>query len=537
VSAHLPPRPEAVVPLPLTKLAVLADAVIAPAGSPVPGNPGSPPQAGEVLVTGITHDSRQLRPGDLYAALPGSRWHGAEFAAIAASAGAVAVLTDPTGVERAAAAGLPSLVLADPRNALGPVSSRVYGDPTGRLTVIGVTGTSGKTTSSYLIEAGMREAGMVTGLIGTVESRVAGMRVPSERTTPEATELQALFAVMAERAVTGVAMEVSSHALALGRVEGTRYVTAAYTNFGLDHLDFHVDRDDYFRAKARLFDGRAAHHVFNVDDPAVASLAGPDSVTVSRRGVAGSTWRATEVRDEGFEQLFTAHGPEGIVLPVRVRLPGVFNVDNALLALAALHTIGIDPQTAARGISACQGVPGRLERVGDGPVLGVVDYAHKPGAVEAALAALRAAARGGRVICVLGCGGDRDHGKRTLMGRAAAEGADVVVVTDDNPRSEDPAVIRAAVLAGAAGLAGTANPPGGSKLAGAGGGMKLPGGTELIEIGDRAEAIAQAVRLARPGDVVALLGKGHESYQEVGGVTIPFDDRLVLAAALAEVTR
>jgi UDP-N-acetylmuramoyl-L-alanyl-D-glutamate--2,6-diaminopimelate ligase len=494
VPAQPIPRPSRVSP---TRLGDLAD--ILP--STVNGAEG-------LTVTGVTHDSREVRPGDLYAALPGSTRHGAEFAAQAAAAGAVAVLTDPAG---AALTDLPALVAGDPRAVLGAVSSRVYGDPTARLAVLGVTGTSGKTTTAYLVEAGLAVAGHVTGLLGTVETRVAGDRVPSVRTTPEAPDLQALFALMVERGVTAVAMEVSSHALAMGRVAGTRFAAAAYTNFGSDHLDFHADRDDYFAAKARFFDGRAAAEILNADDPEVARLVGPATVTVSTRGEA--TWWADDIRPDGAGQVFTVHGP-GVRLPGRVALAGRFNVDNALLAIATLVATGVDPATAVRGVGECPGVPGRLERVTapDAPVFGVVDYAHKPDAVAAVLGALRPATKG-RLLCVLGCGGDRDQGKRPLMGAAAARGADVLVVTDDNPRTEDPAAIRAAVLAGA---------------------REVPG-AEVVEIGDRAVAVAWAARSARPGDTVAVLGKGHEPYQEVAGTVLAFDDRAVLAAALHEV--
>jgi UDP-N-acetylmuramoyl-L-alanyl-D-glutamate--2,6-diaminopimelate ligase len=298
-------------------------------------------------------------------------------------------------------------------------------------------------------------------------------------------------------------------------VGGTRFATAAYTNFGTDHLDFHPDRDAYFAAKAEFFDGRAAAEVLNADDPAVAGLARtrPGALTVSTRGPA--TWYADTIRADGTGQTFVVHGPDGLRLPGRVGLAGRFNVDNAVLAIAALVATGVDPQTAVRGVAECPGVPGRLERVSaaDAPVFGVVDYAHKPDAVVAVLEALRPATKG-RLLCVLGCGGDRDTGKRPLMGEAAARRADVLVVTDDNPRTEDPAAIRAAVLAGARGVSSA----------------------EIVEIGDRAEAIAWAARTARPGDTVAVLGKGHEPYQEVAGTVLAFDDREVLAAALGGVS-
>ncbi|MGC1211339.1 MAG: UDP-N-acetylmuramoyl-L-alanyl-D-glutamate--2,6-diaminopimelate ligase, partial [Micromonospora sp.] len=428
-----------------------------------------------------------------------------------AEAGAVAVLTDPAGAELAAGAGLPVVVVADPRAVLGAVASTVYGDPTEALTVIGVTGTAGKTSTAYLIESGLRAAGHTTGLIGTVETRLGDLVIDSVRTTPEATDLHAMLAAARERGVTAVVMEVSSHALAMGRVGGVRFAVGGYTNFGSDHLDFHADQADYFAAKAQLFDGRCAVEVLNRDDPALRPLFKPATVSYSAAGDPTASWYATDADGEGYAQRFTAHGPDGLTVPAGVALPGRHNVANALLAIAALVAVGVDPVTAASGVAACGGVPGRLELVsGDAPVRGVVDYAHKADAIVAALAALRELSTG-RLICVIGAGGDRDRGKRPVMGAAAAEGADVVLVTDDNPRTEDPSAIRAEVLAGAY----AANTP-----------------ARIIEVDGRRAAIVEAVRLAEPGDVVAVLGKGHERGQEVAGEVHPFDDRVELAEAL-----
>jgi len=316
-----------------------------------------------------------------------------------------------------------------------------------------------------------------------------------------------------------VVMEVSSHALAVGRVNGIRFAVGGYTNFGLDHLDFHADVDDYFAAKAKLFDGRCRFEVLNDDDPALRPLRKPATITYSAAGDRSATWWADQVRPSAFGQRFVAHGPDGVSVEAGVALPGRHNVANALLALAALVAAGVDAQAAARGIAACPGVPGRLEQVtAPGDILGVVDYAHKPDAIVAALAALRelAAGRGGRLICLIGAGGDRDRGKRPLMGAAAARGADLVIVTDDNPRTEDPTAVRAAVRAGAEEAATPA---------------------KVIEMAGRRAAIEEAVRLAGPGDVIALLGKGHERGQEVNGQVLPFDDRIELAAALAAAAR
>ncbi|MCA2212392.1 UDP-N-acetylmuramoyl-L-alanyl-D-glutamate--2,6-diaminopimelate ligase [Jidongwangia harbinensis] len=493
------PRPQHVPPYRLADLAALL--AVDPAGP-------------DVAVTGVTHASGEVRPGDLYAALPGARRHGAEFVAAAADAGAVAVLTDPAGRDAAVAAGLPVLVADDPRAVLGTVASAIYGDPTSRLTMIGITGTAGKTSTAYLVESGLRAAGLTTGLIGTVETRLGAVVIDSVRTTPEATDLHAMLAVAAEQGVRAVVMEVSSHALVMGRVGGVRFAVGGYTNFGLDHLDFHADADDYFAAKARLFDGRCRDEVLNADDPALRPLFKPSTISYSALGTPTAGWYATDVQASAFGQRFTAHGPGDRAVPAGVALPGRHNVANALLALAALVAVGVAPEVAARGIADCPGVPGRLERVdAPGDVLGVVDYAHKSDAIVAALAALRelANARGGHLICVLGAGGDRDRGKRPLMGAAAARGADLVVVTDDNPRSEDPATVRAAVRAGAE-QAGTP--------------------AKIIEVAGRRAAIDEAVRLAGAGDVVAVLGKGHERGQEVDGRVLPFDDRIELTAAL-----
>jgi UDP-N-acetylmuramoyl-L-alanyl-D-glutamate--2,6-diaminopimelate ligase len=501
------PRPRTVSPRRLAELATLL-------GVAVPAEAAAPP-AGSVAVevTGVTHASDAVQPGDLYAALPGAHRHGAEFVAAAAAAGAVAVLTDPAGAAAAAAAGLPALVVPDPRAVLGDVASRVYGDPTADLTVIGLTGTAGKTTTAYLVDSGLRADGQVTGLIGTVETRLGDITLDSVRTTPEATDLHAMLAFARERGVRAVVMEVSSHALAMGRVGGVRFAVGGWTNFGLDHLDFHADAQDYFAAKAKLFDGRCRTEILNLDDEALRPLIHAGTITYSAAGDPAATWRAIDVTGSD-AQRFTAAGPGGIAVPAGVGLPGRHNVANALLAIASLVAVGVAPDVAAAGVAGLRAVPGRLERLTTaGPVLGVVDYAHKPDSIVAVLAALRAvtAERGGRLICVIGAGGDRDRAKRPLMGRAAAAGADLVVVTDDNPRTEDPAAIRAEVLTGARAVAG---------------------GAEVVEVPGRREAVDEAVRRASPRDVIALLGKGHERGQEIGGQTLPFDDRDVLTAAL-----
>lgn len=527
------PRPRTVPPRPLADLADVLDASVerGPAGQ----EPGSGEAAGVLtsaadqlgprssgasrivgdpgtVVRGVTHASDAVVPGDLFAALPGAKVHGARFVPAAAEAGAVAVLTDQAGAEAAEQAGLPALIVPDPRKVLGQIAAAIYDRPTEKLTVIGITGTAGKTSTAYLIESGLRAAGITTGLIGTVETRLGDLVIESERTTPEAGDLQALFAVAVERGVSALVMEVSSHALALSRVEGTAFTVGGYTNFGTDHLDFHSSIEEYFEAKAMLFDGRCRYEVINLDEPPLQPLLRPATITYSAAGDTAATWWATGIEEAGYGQRFRVHGPDGVEVDAAVSLPGRHNVANALLALASLVAAGVEAEVAAIGIAACPGLPGRLERVAaPGPVTGVVDYAHKPDAIVAALAALRQAGTG-RLICVIGAGGDRDRGKRPMMGRAAAEGADLVLVTDDNPRTEDPAAIRAEVLRGAQAVSGA----------------------QVIEVAGRRRAIAEAVGRARPGDVVALLGKGHERGQEIDGEIQPFDDRIELARALTE---
>jgi UDP-N-acetylmuramoyl-L-alanyl-D-glutamate--2,6-diaminopimelate ligase len=470
------------------------------------------------FVSGITLDSRAVRPGDLYAALPGARVHGAAYCEAAVAAGAVAVLTDPDGRAKAAASGVPVFVLADPRAKLGEIACWVYGDPSSKLRLIGVTGTSGKTTSTYLLEAGLRAAGHLTGLVGGVEIGIGLQRLESSLTTPEAPDLQALFAVMAERGVTAAAMEVSSHSLSLGRVAGTSFDVAVFTNLSQDHLDFHAGLEDYFQAKASLFVPPVIG-VVNIDDRHGRRLAASAPVpvtTFSAAGAAEADWRAADVRSGADGSTFRLIGPGGVETDVSVGLAGVFNVANVVGALVALVEAGIGLDDAVAGVAACPGVPGRLERV---PASGLdvtafVDYSHKPGAVEAVLRSLRPVTRGNLII-VLGCGGDRDKAKRPMMGAAAASLADVAILTSDNPRSEDPLAILAAMFDGVLSV-------------------PQPDRAQVSIEPDRATALAVAVSRAASGDVIVVAGKGHETGQYVAGAVLPFDDRQVLAAALSE---
>jgi len=497
-----PPRPSTTRPVRIAELVALAGLT----------RPAGPPGG---AVTGVTLRANQVRRGDLFAALPGSRAHGADFAADALAAGAAALLTDPAGARRAAVAEapVPVLVHENPRGVLGPLAARIYGDPSSRLSIVGVTGTSGKTTTSFLVEAGLAGAGLVTGLIGTVQTTIAGHRLASAFTTPEAPDLQALLAVMIERGVTHLAMEVSSHALALGRADGTRFAVGAFTNLSPEHLDFHPDMESYFAAKARLFDGRAATEVVCVDTEWGRRLATARTVTVSTTGSDADWWVGEiDVAPTGAQTL-DVHGPDGLRLAVATRLPGRFNAANAVLAVACVHAVGADVLAAVPAIADVD-VAGRMEPVRRGQdFVAIVDYAHKPAAVAAVLDAVRGQHRAARVAVVVGCGGDRDRAKRPVMGSEAARRADLLVITDDNPRTEDPAAIRAAMLAGA---------------------LDVPPGQrgEVVEIGDRRAAIRAAVDWAGHGDVVVVAGKGHEAGQEIDGVRYPFSDRDELAGAI-----
>ena len=554
-SPTLPPRPRQVTGLPLGRVAELVGATVArsaPAGlsaAPPTGDTkigaastgstraGTGAGASDratgrlvrfgaddagIAITGVTLRAQHARPGDLFAALAGASAHGAAFAGDACRRGAVAVLTDPAGAAALAGDDIPVLVTENPRDVLGPIAAAVYGEPSRRTAVLGVTGTSGKTTTCYLIEAALTAAGVVSGLIGTVGTRIGGRAVPSRLTTPEAPDLQAMLAVMVEEQMTAVAMEVSSHALALGRVAGTDFTVGAFTNLTQDHLDFHPDMESYFRAKALLFDGRASSGVIDIDDAYGRRLAAehPDAVTVSALGRSGADWAVLSAEPDPGTAATTrllVRTPQGVRSAI-LALPGAFNVANALMALAVIGAAGLGVELDATLPGLAQVVvPGRMERVDVGQDFAVVvDYAHKPAALAAVFSAVSAGLTG-RLIAVIGAGGDRDRGKRTAMGEQAAQWADLVVVTDDNPRSESPAAIRAALLAGARQATD----------------RHRPGAARLEEVGDRAQAIRVALAAARTGDTVVIAGKGHEQGQEVAGVVHPFSDRDEVRAALA----
>jgi UDP-N-acetylmuramoyl-L-alanyl-D-glutamate--2,6-diaminopimelate ligase len=457
-------------------------------------------------IRGASLDSRRVSPGDLYAALPGSHGHGATYWPQARDAGAVAVLTDDDGATLVGP-DVPVLVVPEVRPVLGRASALVYGEPATRLRMIGVTGTQGKTTTTRLLESGLSGIGVPAAVVGTVGTRILGEDVSSALTTPEAPDLHRLLRRMVDAGVETCAMEVSSHALVMGRVGGVVFDVGVFLNLGRDHLDFHRDMDDYFEAKARLFTPeQASRGLVNIDDEWGRRLVARSGIPVETMSAAGSGsgWSASDVENTAAGSSFRITSPSGDEVVGGCPIPGLFNVANALAAVAAAAMAGYEATDVADAIAHGPGVPGRLERIDEGQEFEVVvDYAHKPDAVAAAMGTLRPLTRG-RLIVVLGAGGDRDPGKRPEMGRLAAEGADVLVVTDDNPRSEDAADIRRAILDGTVG-----------------------GRAEVVEIGDRRTAIAEAVRRAGGGDVVLIAGKGHETGQEMAGVTYPFDDRVV----------
>ncbi|MCI9887323.1 UDP-N-acetylmuramoyl-L-alanyl-D-glutamate--2,6-diaminopimelate ligase [Micrococcales bacterium 31B] len=499
-------------------------------------------------ISGVTLDSRGVKPGDLYAALPGATTHGAKFAAAAAGAGASAILTDAEGAALAGYLEIPIAVHPEPRAILGDLAAALYGRAADDLVMYGLTGTNGKTTTAYLVAGALAHLGQNPGLIGTNGTFVRGERLPTQRTTPEATDLHGIFALMRERGCGSVCMEVSSHALTLHRVDGMRFDVAGFTNLSQDHLDFHPTLEDYFDAKASLFTPeRSRAGIVCLDDEWGARLAErirahyPDYplttyATTGSPGADGADYVASEGSSEGHAALggtsaldFLVQDAAGHRWPGRSPLPGRHNMANATLAMLMLQVAGgCNLADAARAVAHAGQVPGRMECVNPEPP-GVrtqppvfVDFAHSPDSLTQACDTLRPlVGAGGRLLMVMGAGGDRDALKRPLMGAAAVRGADVVIITDDNPRSEAPGTIRAAVKAGAYGEL--------EARAAAGGSLG-----EVVEIPGRRSAIMEAIRRATPRDVVLLAGKGSESGQEINGVTTPFDDREEGRAALAQ---
>jgi UDP-N-acetylmuramoyl-L-alanyl-D-glutamate--2,6-diaminopimelate ligase len=456
-----------------------------------------------VEIGGLAYDNRAVEPGTLFFCVPGFTRDGHDFAPDAVARGAAAlVVSRPLGL------GVPEVRVADVRAAMAVAAARFHGDPTRRLPVIGITGTNGKTTTAFLVRSLLEDAGRRCGLLGTVTSVVAGEERPTVRTTPEAIDLQRIFREMLDGGDTACAMEISSHALELRRADGIHVAVAVFTNLTQDHLDFHPTMEDYFLAKRRLFASPLTDvRVANVDDPYGRRLAEefPGVVTI------GGDYRAVDVRSGFTGTDCTFVTPDGD-FKVHVPLPGQFNVTNALGAWAAARALGIQPDVLAAALPGAARVPGRFEPVAEGqPFAVLVDYAHTPDSLENVLRAARELADG-RVIAVFGAGGDRDRGKRPLMGEIGARLADLALITSDNPRSEDPEAIVAEILAGTGAAANVEHDV------------------------DRRASIHRAIALAEPGDVVVIAGKGHEQGQEfAGGRKEPFDDVTVAREALRSV--
>lgn len=486
------------------------------------GLAGSVPE--DLVVTGVTVASSDARPGDLFVGVPGLRVHGARYAAQAVAAGAVAVLTDEAGRADAAATGVPVLVADDPRGVAGPLAARVYDEPATRLLTVGVTGTNGKTTTSYFVDAALRAVHATTAVLGTVELRIGDDAVESPRTTVEAPVLQGICALALERGATALTTEVSSHGLALRRLGGMRFDVAGFTNLQRDHLDFHGDMEGYFAAKATLFTPELARRgVVVVDDVWGRRLAAQAPIPVETVSThvddpQEADWVVVEAQIglDGVGSSFVLRGPDGTRHAAASPLPGLVNVSNAALAVVLAHAAGVDLDVAIDAVAHAHEIPGRMERVverGDGLPLCLVDYAHTPDALVLALEAVRPITPG-RLVIVFGSDGDRDRGKRPIMGGIAARLADVLVVTDENPRSEDPASIRRAILDGVR--------------------QERPDGRDVLEVEPRAEAIRRAVALAGERDTVIVTGKGHEPTQEIAGVFHRYNDRDVFRAVRDE---
>ncbi len=478
--------------------------------------------AADAALTGATVDSRDVRTGDLFGAFPGAATHGARFAADAVAAGAAAILTDEEGREVARAAGVsvPILVAEAPRRAMAFASCAIFADPSHRLPVIAITGTNGKTTTSFLLEGALGRAHERTALLGTIEARVADEHRLSERTTVEAPVLQALLARAIEKGVGAAVTEASSQAIDLERVTGTRFAVAVFTNLSHEHLDYHHTMEEYFAVKRRLFMPELSERaVVLVDDAWGRRMAAeaqvPVTTVATRPDSPAADWVVTGERlaaSGGME--FDLRGPEGVSHVATVALPGHINVSNAAAAIVASHLVGVPLAAAIDGVAHARSVPGRTEvvtrRSATTPLI-VVDYAHTPDGVASVLDAMRGVTPG-RLFVVFGCDGLRDDSKRPGLGRAAATHADVVIVTDENPKTEDPAFIRSRLMEGVI--------------------AARPGLADVHEIAPRAEAVRTAVRMAGPDDTVITTGKGHETTQEIDGVHHPYTDRAVVIEEL-----
>jgi len=465
----------------------------------------------EQKITGITHNTKSVEPGDLFVALNGEKNHGAQFVAEAKANGAVAVLSDSQGEKLITDKDLAIVSIENPRHKLGEISAFVFGNPSDSLKVFGITGTNGKTTSAWLMRAGLEKCGIPTSLLGTAGISIAGVNLPSARTTPEAPELQALLALALEKGSKAVSMEVSSHALDLERVNGTKFACTGFTNLSQDHLDFHKNMESYFESKAKLFTKEFSSKsvITDLDSWGKKLINEVQIPFVTLGGDVHNDWRVSDITAALGHVYFELIDPRKKPYKVTLSFAGVFNAYNAALVIAMADQIGIDLKEFIAGIKDTQ-IPGRMQPVVmPGAALGIVDYAHTPEAIENVLSALKKQTHG-KLIVVLGAGGNRDSEKRPFMGSAGEKFADKLIITDDNPRNESPAEIRKAVLSG------------------------IKNKSISLEIGSREEAIKEAVKLATPDDTIAILGKGHETTQEIAGQIIDFDDAKHLHNALKE---
>lgn len=474
-----------------------------------------------IEITGMCSNSETVQEGDLFLALPGVKTHGGAFLPSAVERGARAVLTDIAGSEHSSVreSAIPVLVVPNPRSQSGYLSDWFHGSPSQNMYLAGITGTNGKTTTTYLVNQIWQQADFESGLMGTIGISIGDESFPATHTTPEADVVHSVLSVMNERHVRAAAMEVSSHAIVQHRIDGVRFASAGFTNLSQDHLDFHGSMENYYQAKRALFEANLAERAFiNVDNEYGVRLAKEVSIPVSTLSLVNkkSTWYfdSTTQTDRGWDLIIRGEG--GVLIEGHFNLPGEHNLENLLLAVAIAFDSGVDPLVIGNSLAKLRGAPGRLERIERGQKFtALVDYAHTPDAVKRVLNSLKRNASGvdvSRIIGVLGCGGNRDAAKRPLMGKALRSGCDIAIFTSDNPRDEDPSEILKSMTQG----------------------IQLDDSAMIIM--DRREAIATAITTANEGDIVIVLGKGHESGQEIKGVKVPFDDREELASAIEALT-
>ncbi len=464
-----------------------------------------------VFVNGISNKSKEIDSNDLFVAIPGEKTHGAKFVQEAINNGAKAVLTDAKGADLIAQELVPVLVCQDVKKIVGEIASYIYENPSQKMPVFGITGTNGKTTTAWLLKAGLEHCGVQTGLLGTAGIDIPGLKVESERTTPEATELQKILALAIQNGAKAISMEVSSHALTLGRVNGTKFKAVGFTNLSQDHLDFHKNMQDYFEAKSLLFNNYfSSSAVITTNDSWGKKLVTITNLnTESLGGDVEDYWRVTDITAALGHVDFKLTKSNKQSFNINLSFAGSFNAFNASLAIALANKLDIDLPTFIKGLENIQ-IPGRMQPVLiPGAPLAIVDYAHSPEAIENVLLTLRKETRG-NLITIIGAGGNRDKEKRPKMGSAVEKYSDVIIVTDDNPRDENPELIRESVISG------------------------ISARNKILEIGNRKQAIQKAISIATDFDTIAVLGKGHENYQEIKGEVFPFSDYLITKSLMEE---